>query len=400
MFLDGFNLKALDEAVADLKNALSLDSEYKLKFYLTAPVPKISSEPFGDMNGDGIEEKILSTEDCINAYAWYVDQVTRRFNAEHFENIVLDGWFWNNESASRANRDDEAVFAKGCMDKLHERGYKCIFIPYFQAGGCEKAEDIGFDCTTMQPGLSFQEVLGRNPQGMFEDFTVLCKKYGFGVELEIHHGVKNPDTMKKYIDLFDQYLIGCMRNGMMTDTVHTYYQVAGPGVFHFCAYAKLEEQRAVYDKLYKFIKGTLTESDFVVKNIDDIIEEIVEEVTNEPADEGIVENTDDPIVDEAVEIAETEDSEPEQVVENAAEPDIAEEEKVASIPEPESKDEAVIEPTDTDSATDDDDVFDFGIDEEKIAERKQKLKKMALVGAGVAAVLGITYLVLKGRKDK
>ena len=42
MFIDGFNLKALDEAVADLKAKLGMDSDYKLKFYLTAPVPKIT----------------------------------------------------------------------------------------------------------------------------------------------------------------------------------------------------------------------------------------------------------------------------------------------------------------------------------------------------------------------
>ncbi len=373
MFLDGYNLKALDSAVADLKKALSLDNDYKLKFYLTAPVPKVSNEPFGDMNGDGIEEKILSTEDCINAYAWYVDQVTRRFNAEHFENILLDGWFWNNESASRASRDDEEVFAKGCMDKLHERGYKCIFIPYFQAGGCEKTDRIGFDCTTMQPGLSFQEVLARDPQGMFKDFTALCKKYGFGVELEIHHGVKNPDTMQKYIDLFDNYLIACMRNGMMTDTVHTYYQVAGPGVFHFCAYAKLDQQRAVYDKLYKFIKGTLSESDFE-KNASETEEEII--LDADPAPEVDLENVGSAsdTVNEAIE-------EPVEV----------------PVEEPV---EAPVEETEVDETADEDDVFDFGIDEQKIEERRQKIKKLALVGAGVAAVLGITYLVLKGRKDK
>ena len=289
LFADGYNLKALDEAVGELKSK-GLPKAYKHSVYLTAPVPKVSLEPFGDLNGDGIEEKLLSTEDCINAYAQYVDAVTRRFEAQCFENIRLDGWFWNNESASRASRDDEYVFAKGCVDALHQRGYKCVFIPYFQAGGCEKADEIGFDCTTMQPGLSFQEVLGRNPAGMMEDFTSLCGKYGFGVELEVHHGVKNQETMAKYARLFDEYLIACMKNGMMTDTVHTYYQAAGPGVFHFCAYSKDETARSLYDKLYKFIKGTLSESDFecIPVNIPEVVEveeetETVESVVTAPA---------------------------------------------------------------------------------------------------------------------
>ena len=198
LFADGFNLKALDELVGDLKSK-GLPKAYKHSVYLTAPVPKISLEPFGDLNGDGIEEKLLSTDDCVNAYAAYVDIVKRRFDAQCFENIKLDGWFWVNESISRENRDDEEYFARRCVEELHNRGFKCVFIPYFQAGGCQKAESVGFDCSTMQPGISFQDVLAENPIEMMEDFTALCKKYGFGVELEIHHGARNPEQQDKYI---------------------------------------------------------------------------------------------------------------------------------------------------------------------------------------------------------
>ena len=409
MFLDGFNLKALDEAVADLKEKLGMDSDYKLKFYLTAPVPKISTEPFGDMNGDGIEEKILSTQDCIDAYAWYVDQVTRRYEAQHFENIVLDGWFWNNESASRASRDDEEVFAKGCMDELHKRGYKCIFIPYFQAGGCEKVDRIGFDVTTMQPGLSFQEVLGREPQGMMQDFTDLCKKYGFGVELEIHHGVKNQETKRKYGRLFDEYLIGCIRNGMMTDTLHTYYQAAGPGVFHFCAHSKDDYQRAVYDKLYKFIKGTLTEDDVNAEIPDNIVvpeqtaeevPETIEEVAEETS-EATVEVTSDETVAETVdEIVEAVEEAPKSVKDKVLE---LIEKITANVKIDEKKDEVVEEKAENESGETEENISEELTEEES---KKRKFKcdkkdctKALLIGAGVAAAIGIIYLLFKDKKD-
>ena len=254
LFTSGQNLSAINEAYGEVKKSLGLPKEAKHKIYLTAPVPKISLEPFGDMNGDGIEEKILSTDDCIAAYAWYVDEFTRRFKAQQYENIEVDGWFWNNESASRAARDDEEYFAAGCVAELHKRGYKCVMIPYFQAGGTEKARKIGFDCITMQPGLSFQEALGVNAEGMMEDFTELCKKYGFGIELEMHHGVNNDEQKYKYGKLFDEYLRACIKNGMMTDTVHTYYQAAGPGAFYRCAVSEDDYQRNMYDKLYKFYK--------------------------------------------------------------------------------------------------------------------------------------------------
>ena len=352
LFADGQNLKAYDEAVGALKKTLSLPKDYKHKFYLTAPVPKVSLNSFGDMNGDGIEEKLLSTEDCINAYAWFVDEAIKRFNAEHFDNILLDGWFWVNESVSRANRDDETTFAVGCVNELHKRNQKCIFIPYFQAGGCEKADRIGFDCTTMQPGLSFQSVLGLNPEGMFCDFTRLCKKYGFGVELEIHHGVKNQETKEQYGKLFDEYLLGCIRNGMMTETVHTYYQAAGPGVFHYCAHSSDDYQRAIYDKLYKFIKGTLTESDIVS------VEKSVEATELK---------TEEPTIEEAFESG----WESDVVINN----DVDEEIYVDYEP-------------------------DEGIIFENTEKKKKKLKKYLAIGAAVAAAAGIAYLISKAAKDK
>lgn len=263
LFADGYNLKALDEAIGELKKSI-FSKDYKHKVYLTAPVPKVSLTPYGDMNGDGIEEKLLTTDDCVDAYCFCVDELAKRFEAECFKNIMLKGWFWNNESASRASRDDEEYFASRCVEELHKRGYKCIFIPYFQAGGCDKAKKIGFDCTTMQPGLSFQPVLQSDPKGAMSDFTALCKKYGFGVELEIHHGAKNAATKETYGRLFDEYLLSCLKNGMMNGTVHTYYQAAGPGVFYECAHSKDDYIRGIYDKLYKFIKGTLSETDFCV----------------------------------------------------------------------------------------------------------------------------------------
>lgn len=366
LFADGQNLKAYDEAVAEVKKTLGLPKDYKHKFYLTAPVPKISLNPFGDMNGDGIEEKILSTEDCIEAYAWFVDAATRRFNAEHFENILLDGWFWNNESCSRANRDDEEDFATGCIKELHKRGHKCIFIPYFQAGGCEKAEAVGFDCTTMQPGLSFQSVLANDPQGMFADFTSLCKKYGFGVELEIHHGVKNPETKEKFGELFDQYLLGCVRNGMMIETIHTYYQAAGPGVFHFCANSKDDYQRSIYDKLYKFVKGTLTEEDIIKKAP-------VSEELPEP------------------EIAAT----PEPEI-NAVECECVSAEPEFSAP---AEDIGACESYELEEPEDFDENVDITFDVLP-KNRKYSLKKLAAIGAGIAAALGIVYIITKALKGK
>ncbi len=381
LFAEGQNLKALDEAVAELKPKIGLAPDYKHKVYLTAPVPKVSNEPFGDLNGDGIEEKLLTDDDCIEAYAAFVDMVTRRFESEHLQNIVIDGWFWNNESASRANRDEEEYFATRCVENLHKRGYKCVFIPYFQAGGSEKAESIGFDCTTMQPGLSFQQVLGKDPQAMMQDFTDLCKKYGFGVELEVHHGVKNPETRETYSRLFDEYMLACMRNGMMTDTVHTYYQAAGPGVFYSCAVSKEDSMRVLYEKLYKFIKGTLTEDDFTAKPKPEECEEV-----------SFAE------VPDAIETLEEISETPYEVTAEIVEPvtDISETEELDGLnPLAVERDEVLLET----------EIFEEGeaYEETKCEKAKRfikKNKKKIALGVGIATALGTAYIIAKAIKGK
>lgn len=286
LFEKDYNLDALNDAYGDVKKALYLDKNEKLKVYLTAPTAKISNEVFGDYNGDGIEEKLLSTEDCVDAYSHFIDGVQRRFDALGYENIEIAGWFWGNETVSRSNRDDEEEYAAGCVKAMHERGYKVVFIPYFQAGGSEKAEKVGFDCTTMQPGLSFNACMQANEEHCFEDFTEFCKRYGFGVEIEIHQGVraKEIENREKYTRYFKRYLRSCVENGMMTDTVHTYYQCAGPGVYYDCAKDADKGIRALYDHLYKFIKGTLTVEDLDGKR-EETPAEKVEEKISEKAEE-------------------------------------------------------------------------------------------------------------------
>ena len=361
LFAEGCNLKALDEAVYDVKKELGLPKDYKHKVYLTSPVPKISLDPFGDMNGDGIEEKLLCTEDCIEAYAWFVDAVARRFEAECLQNVIIDGWFWNNESLSRSARDDEPYFAKRCVDELHKRGYKCIFIPYFQAGGCEKAEEIGFDCTTMQAGLSFQEVLQNNPKGLFADFESMCKKYGFGIELEIHHGIKDAQTKQKYGELFLEYMRACVKNGMMTETVHTYYQAAGPGVFYTCACSNDSYLRSIYDKLYKFIKGTLT--------LDEL--ESAEEKQESSETKAVEETRCEDTVDVSEQVIE-------QVTEQTEAPTtekvLTPKEETVTLEQAEKATKARKKPN------------------------NKEIKKYAAIGAGIAAALGVVYLIAKNSK--
>lgn len=254
-FHEEYNLNALDAATADMKKQLSLDPEYRVSVYLTVPYPKISDKEFGDYNGDGISDKILEYADCLAVTDWFMGEVEKRFAERNYENIALKGYFCNSEGLTRQNHDYEYDFARDAAELMEKRGLKCVMIPYYQAVGIDANDELGFEAMLMQPNLSFNPDLQDDPAGMMEDFAATAKQYGLGIQMEIADGVRwEPDRLGAF---YMQYLVSASRSGLMTDTIHAYYNGAGPGVFYDCAHSDQANMRIYYDLTYKFIKGTL-----------------------------------------------------------------------------------------------------------------------------------------------
>ena len=249
-----YNLHALDEATAEMKKTLSLDDSYKTSVYLTVPYPKIGNIEFGDYDGDGKVNRIDSYEATLEVTKWFMDEVDKRFSEAKFENIVLKGYFCNSEGITRQHYDYEWDFARDAAALMRERGLYCVMIPYYHGVGIDANDEFGFEAMLMQPNLSFNESLQDDPAGMMEDFAKTAKQLGLGIQMEIADGVRWDASLGKY---YEQYLVSAAQNGLMTDTVHAYYNGAGPGVFYDCAVSAKPELRWYYDMTYKFIKGTL-----------------------------------------------------------------------------------------------------------------------------------------------
>ncbi len=254
-FAEEYNLNALDAATAEMKTALSLDKNYKVSVYLTVPYPKISDIEFGDYNGDGITDKIDSYAACLAVTEWFMDEVDARFEQESFQNIELKGYFCNSEGLTRQHYDYEFDFARDAAKLMRDRGLKCVMIPYYQAAGIDSNDELMLDAMLMQPNLSFNDTLKDDPEGTMLDFAETAKQFGLGIQMEIADGVRwEPDELGRY---YMEYLVAASRNGLMTDTVHAYYNGAGPGVFYDCAKSSKPNMRIYYDLTYKFIKGEL-----------------------------------------------------------------------------------------------------------------------------------------------
>ena len=254
-FHEQYNLTALDTATAQLKETLSLPASHKTTVYLAIPYPKISDNAFGDLDGDGVEEKLTTVDDCVKAIEWYLDRIEEEWNKRNFQHIELKGFFFFSEALENSRYEYERELAKRTVDLLHERDYQCVAIPFYQAGGFHEADEYGFDASIMQANLSFNEQLQEDPEGMMEDFIATANKYGFGIQMELSHSLLSDVDL--YASYYEQYLISASRSGLM-NSVHAYYDGAGPGLFYECCMAsKNSRMRWLYDATYKFTKATL-----------------------------------------------------------------------------------------------------------------------------------------------
>ncbi len=254
-FHPDYNLHALDAATAEVKETLGLDSGYKTSVYLTIPYPKIGNVEFGDYDGDGKSDRIDSYQATLDVTKWFMDRVDERFAEANFKNIELKGYFCNSEGITCQRFDYEWDFARDAAGLMRDRGLYCVMIPYYQAVGIDANDEFKFDAMLMQPNLSFNDTLKDDPEGMMEDFAETAKQLGLGIQMEIADGVRWDASLGVY---YEQYLVSACQNGIMTDTVHAYYNGAGPGVFYDCAVSNNPALRRYYDLTYKFIKGTLS----------------------------------------------------------------------------------------------------------------------------------------------
>lgn len=258
-FHPDYNLHAIDAATKDVKAALGLPDDHKTSVYLTIPYPKISDIDFGDYTGDGVSDKIDSYQACLDVTKWFMDEVEKRYNEAGFENIELKGYFCNSEGLTKHHYDYEREFAIDAAKLMHEKGLYCVMIPYYHGVGIDANDELNFDAMLMQPNLSFDATLQQDPEGMMDDFAQTAHQLGLGIQMEIADGVRwEPEQLGAF---YAQYLISASQNGLMTDTIHAYYNGAGPGVFYDCAMSKNAVMRWYYDMTYKFIKGTLTLTD-------------------------------------------------------------------------------------------------------------------------------------------
>ncbi len=254
IFDEEFNCGAIERALDKVKQATS-KSDYTMQLVINMPYPNISpNKPFGDIDGDGKEEYCRNKEEQLKIYAWFMDAVISKMEQRNYKNIRLGGFYWEPESIKTSLGEEEYAFIGKVADLIHERNVNFFWIPILYANGMDKLEEMGFDVAMMQPDLPWNSQYMKYE--MFYGMSEALKKYGFGIEMEIHWNVNNPshENFNSRVREFYAYLDACYALGMMEGASHSYYQSANPGSFYYLGKAVAGLQRELYDDTYAFIK--------------------------------------------------------------------------------------------------------------------------------------------------
>ncbi|MCC6444006.1 MAG: DUF4855 domain-containing protein [Armatimonadetes bacterium] len=245
------HLPHLNEAVKLLQKEMEAN-RYRAKVILTVPYPDPRRTDFGDVDGDGQEGNLSRAEDRYKAVDWYVKEATARWKKAAFSHLELIGWYWLEEQVSEGDRDLLPKVGK----LVRDQGKRFFWIPYFNSGAAAEWKALGFDCAIYQPNYFFG---ADTPASRIEEAAKFARENGMGVEIECDGRFAEPVFRMKY----KAYLDGGMKYGYMRDAICGYYE--GGGALLQAYQSKDPAVRALYNRTYKFVKGTYKPEHFPVE---------------------------------------------------------------------------------------------------------------------------------------
>ncbi|WAH35585.1 DUF4855 domain-containing protein [Alicyclobacillus dauci] len=212
LFSSNIELSALDQAVGTTKQQLH-DAKFKEKVVIT--IPSLTSDPsnFGpidssqmnlDLNPADVGQD-AAYQNKLKAIGWYIDEVMKRWQSAHFDNLQLVGFYWNPESLTVTDPLDASLI-QGTSKLVHRADMKFYWIPYYGAVGVTHWQQLGFDDVMVQPNVSFN--WGINAADRLQSVADMGKYYHMGIEMEAHWDVTSTNTSlaqtadNKYFDYF------------------------------------------------------------------------------------------------------------------------------------------------------------------------------------------------------
>ncbi len=256
-FIPNRNIDALNKTVQKVKDALN-KPDYKVGVYYTILYTFTAPEVFGEIDGEVIA--FDSFENRKKAVKWLIDSYIRRHNEGNYNNTEIKGFYWFEEALNPWDRYEEDMIRWAC-DYVHSLGYKCFWVPYYKAQGCENWKDYGFDVACMQPNYAFEDNSPNLTTQRLYDTAKEAKRVGMCVELEIwkvkedeNGNIDNPHNIER---LKDYFRVG-VETGYM-NSIKIYYH--GSQISECISNgwkSKDAKYRELYDMWYLYAKNKLT----------------------------------------------------------------------------------------------------------------------------------------------
>ncbi len=257
LFAEGFDLDALNTAVEQVYSAL--DIEGKFPVLLTMPYVGVLSTPFGETDGEVLYAR--TAEERANIVRWYDTYLTKRFADANFSHLEFVGYYWYGEEVNYSWSADEKEFTQLATQIIKDGGKTVMFDPFYLSTGFDHWQELGFDGAVMQPNLAFTDSRPYYSPEMIWEFADTIATYHLGVEVETNEPgfFTKADTADVAISNYEKYLYAGYKTGYM-DSLHTFYQGAGPGTLYSFCHAELsttpgKRLRRLYDITYLFIKN-------------------------------------------------------------------------------------------------------------------------------------------------
>ena len=249
----GGDMDALDHATAEAAQELGMP-DLKMKVTIMIPFPDPVCTDFGTVNGKSVDMSVDA--DAQRAIDWYLDEVLARFQAAGYEHLEFSGFYWMHETNYRED------IIRYTAQRVEALGYPMLWIPFYNASGWNRGEDLGFTGVALQPNHFFPE--GAPSLDRIRDAATLAKMYGLGMEIECDDRLfTSVEKYNKYLD----YLNGGLEYGYLSGdgSQNTVYRnwyngiktlmEAAKGIDPYTGTAS-NVARSVYDFTYQAIKGT------------------------------------------------------------------------------------------------------------------------------------------------
>jgi uncharacterized protein DUF4855 len=173
LFVRGGALSRLDSAEALASATLGPPSDpVRVSIMIPYPEPKAGTLRFGGKHYD-----LRTADGRVGAATAYVAAVALRFGGAGHARLRLDGFYWLLETMPTS----DAGVVRRVAREVHARGFRFLWIPYYDAEGWERWHELGFDEAWLQPNYFFNRDVAPS---RVDSAAARAVQRGMGLEIE------------------------------------------------------------------------------------------------------------------------------------------------------------------------------------------------------------------------